>query len=371
MASIDSIISNAQALAGTAQAAAVALFNTAATTASTANHGLTERSVADVDAIDDLVLAGLGALDAQGVAPGFNATLSAPDTSSVNLSNSFTTNVTAERSDMSAFINGGIEGFITAFVPDYPDIRDELTAKISAGLDGGIAISDAAEQAIYTRSRDRIDAESVTAQTQLSATMARRGFPLPAGVLAAGLRQVQKEVADRAARAATETAVQRITFETDFAKACLGASQAVHLGTQQSLLAYASIVATLNEASLKYASAVVAAIEADVKTKLAVAQAQFESEDVAYKATLAEIAVDVDNLSKKLEQQVKEAALLLDHAKAETQAELEYDRLRIQHEMNKLNAVVSAANAGSSPQASIASSAISSINTTVSEHTEN
>jgi hypothetical protein len=189
--------------------------------------------------------------------------------------------------------------------------------------------------------------------------------------MAALVRQIAKDTADRAARAATETAVQRIQFETQFAQACLAAAQSLHGGTLQGMLSYAGIVATLNESTLQYASATIAAIEATTKLKLAVAQADYEADSKSFEHAMTTLAADVENLAKKVGLQLERARLLLDQAKAQMQADLEVDRLRVQHEMNKINAVVSAANAGASPQAHIAGNAISSINTTVSEHTEN
>lgn len=362
MASIDTIISNAQGLAGSAQAAAVALFYAAQEAAQTSAVPTTGKTVDDVADSDALTY------DA---APEFAGTLSAPSTAGLDLAATLASAATGQQTTMRAFIDGGMASFITAFVPDYSAVRDELTAKISAGLTGGIAISDGQEQAIYTRARDRIEAESAAAQTQAEDTWARRGFPLPAGVMTATLRQVQKDTADRAARAATETAVQRIQFETQFAQACLAASQALTGGTLQGLLSYAGIVATLNEATLQYATATVAAIEATTKLKLAVAQANYDADSKAFEHAMTTLAADVENLAKKVGLQLERARLLLDKAKVQVQADLEVDRMKVQHEINKVNAVVSAANSGASPQAHIASSAISSINTTVSEHTEN
>jgi hypothetical protein len=359
MASIDNIISNAQSLAGSAQSAAIALYNSAYLTAQSSIPQTSDKTLDEVAVIDALTYAN---------PDDFAVTLDAPDAGAMNLENSFNAAVVSQRTDMQTFIAGGVQGWLTAFIPDYADSRDELTAKITAGMEGGIAISDASEQAIYTRSRDRIDAENAAAQSELAATMARRGFPLPTGILSASLRQTQKDAADRSARAALETVVQRLQFETQFAQACLGASQALFGSSQQSMIAYAGIVATLNEATVTYANAVVAAIDATVKTQLAVAVAKFEAGDTTYKNTLAALTLNVEHLAKKLTFQVQEAGLLLDQAKAQVQADLEVDRLRTQHELAKMQAIVSAANAGSSPQASIASSAISSINTTVSEH---
>jgi hypothetical protein len=200
--------------------------------------------------------------------------------------------------------------------------------------------------------------------------MAKRGFPLPAGVLTAALRMVQKDSAERIARGATEAAVQRAMLENQFATVCVNASQALNQGVQGSITSYAGIVATVNEATMNYANAVVQAIDAAVKSQLAVALSKFEAGDTTFKNDLATLQTNVGNLAKKLELQLQESSMLLDRAKAQTQADVALEQAEAQIHMNKISAMVNAANSGAGPQASIASSAISTGNTLVQQTEE-
>jgi uncharacterized protein YhaN len=114
----------------------------------------------------------------------------------------------------------------------------------------------------------------------------------------------------------------------------------------------------------------VQSIDAKVKADLAVAVAKFESDDASYKNDLAALQTDVSNLAKKLELQLQESNLLLDAAKTQIQADVSLEQAEAQIHMNKISAMVNAANSGAGPQASIASSAISTGNTLVQQTEE-
>jgi hypothetical protein len=360
MASIDSIISTAQSLASSAANNATAMYNQAIAAAEAA-HAVDYKTVPAIGALDELT---------PDNAPEFTATFSAPDTSGLGSPSAYDDDVVAQRSYMKSFVAGGMTDFIASFAPNYSTLRADLEAKISDGLTGGTAISDVIEAQIYARARDRIDAENTAAELQLSTVMSRRGYPLPAGILAAGLQQVRKDAFDRIANSATEVAINRAQVENEFAKVCIQASQALNLGVQQSLLAYAGIVATVNEATLKYAAATIQVIDTTVKTKLAVASAQYDADSNAYKNAMLELQTNIENLVKKLTFQFKEAELILDQAKAQTSADVQLEQVEAQLHMNKVSAMVNAANAGAGPQASIASAAISTGNTLVQQTEE-
>lgn len=357
MASIDNIIATAQSLAAGAAANATNMYVNAYDAANT-NHSVGFKTIPEIGALE--------ALDPDN-APEFNAAFSAPDTSGLGSHASYDADVVAQRSYMKAFISGGMTDFIISFAPNYTTLRADLEGKIAAGLTGGTAISDAVEAQIYARARDRIDAENTAAELQLSKVMSRRGYPLPAGILAAGLQQVRKDAFDRIANSATEVAINRAQVENEFAKVCISASQSLNLGVQQSCLAYAGIVATVNEATLQYAAATLQVIDMTVKTKLAVASAQYDADSNAYKNALLELQTNIENLVKKLTFQFKEAELILDQAKAQTSADVQLEQVEAQLHIAKINALVSATSAGAGPQASIASAAISTGNTLVQQ----
>ena len=354
---IAGMVSTAQQMATTAAQNATDIYNQALTNAQT-TIGVSTYTVDAPQSIDLL---------SYSPSKEYDPDLMLPDMSTFDPGNSYASVIPNQRTLMKTFVAGGMTDWITSFAPDFIAKQKELTDKITVGLAGGSAIDDTVEQAIFDRSRSRVDAENTAAQLQLSATMAKRGFPLPAGVIAAGVRVVNKDSADRIARAATEAAIHRSTIENQFATACLEVSQGMNSVVQQSILSYASVVATINESTLNYASAAIAAIDLTVKTKLFVAEAGYKRDDAAWRANLDAMKYEVDSLAKKVSFQIEKAQVFLDKSKAQVSASVETEQLRVQAAMNRVNAMVNAASAGASPQASIAGNAISAQNTLVQQ----
>lgn len=356
MASIDTIIANAQNLALQSAANATAMYNEALTAAQ-ATYSVDFKSVDAVAGVDDL---------AYTAAPEFSASMT-----TVNVPD-YSTSVTMEpRSEMKTFVAGGMQDFLTAFVPNYVTLRTNLDLKLNTAMTtGGTVMTLAQEKAIFDRGRARVAAENVAAEAAVQTSMSRRGFALPAGVLAAAQRKAEKDSADRIAANATELSLHKYDVEREYIQACMNMSRDLYVGVNGAILTYAGIVAALNEATVNYANATVAAIDSTVKAKLAVAIAEFESDDTAYKNALAALTTDVENLAKKLTLQIQEAGLLLDQAKAQTQADVAMEAEKVRLHITKVNAMVNAANSGAGPQASIASGAISTGNTLVQQTEE-
>jgi hypothetical protein len=280
---------------------------------------------------------------------------------------------TNQRSDMKTFVAGGLTDWITTYAPKYHEIRTNLEVKVYDAMKpggGGTALKDTVELTMFNRSRARIDKENAATKALVARNLDRRGFPLPAGVLAAGERLVDLENAQRIAASATDITLKRYDVELDYVKLCMDLSKTLYQGVDTSLLAYAGIVATVNEASLNYANAVVQAMDAKVKADLAVASAKFDAGDTSFKNDIVSLQTGIEALAKKLELQLQKATLVLDQAKAQTSADVQLEQVEAQLHMNKINALVSSANAGASVQASIASSAVSTGNTLVQQTEE-
>lgn len=137
-----------------------------------------------------------------------------------------------------------LDGWLDYHAPSYSTLNgyiDDRLRSVLSGEDG--ALSDAFEQALYSRMRQRIDAESRAAELQSARSMAKRGYAMPQVVLSAQLAQSATAAADRAAQAATEVAIERAKMELQHLQFVTGmASEARQLLRAQAYQAAAVMV---------------------------------------------------------------------------------------------------------------------------------
>lgn len=107
----------------------------------------------------------------------------------------------------------------------YPDEQVEYTAAAnwleSAIASGGIPATQLAQ--LFTDDKDRINAESSKAQSEIVAAFAAKRFPLPPGAAASAVLQIQQAALDKVAessRGLTKLSVETMRFAVDKLVTC-------------------------------------------------------------------------------------------------------------------------------------------------------
>lgn len=151
------------------------------------------------------------------------------------------------------FIKNGVEDWIATYAPGYRDNLAKLETRLARDIDGGYALSDATELAMFDRLRSRIEAEASNNQQQLLETAAARGFALPQAALMAGLAQVDLAAGDRIAAAATEVTIERAKIELQHVQFCMELMARLSQALQGLFVNYAGTLLQCNEQALGYA----------------------------------------------------------------------------------------------------------------------
>lgn len=106
--------------------------------------------------------------------------------------------------------------FIAAYFPNECGYLTHAQQWICDAITtGGTGLSPEIEAQIYGRDRDRIVKEGGTAQKELVASFAARGFPLPPGALAAAVKGVQTDTLAKLSGASRERAIKAAEMEVE------------------------------------------------------------------------------------------------------------------------------------------------------------
>lgn len=160
--------------------------------------------------------------------------------------------------------------YVEEIAPGITAVLGTSDAQLATYLRGGTGLAPAVENAIYERSRSKVDAESERVRSTILSDMANRGFTLPNGALSSAIVAARQAAADNNARAASEITVMQAEMEQknlQFAVTTLAGMRATLLNATQ---AYLQSLVALNGQSLDAAKSVLSTILAayDSQAKL-------------------------------------------------------------------------------------------------------
>lgn len=160
--------------------------------------------------------------------------------------------------------------YVEEIAPGITAVLGTSDAQLATYLRGGTGLAPAVENAIYERSRSKVDAESERVRSTILNDMANRGFTLPNGALASAITAARQAAADNNAKAASEITVMQAEMEQknlQFAVTTLAGMRATLLNATQ---AYMQSLVALNAQSLDAAKSVLSTILAayDSQAKL-------------------------------------------------------------------------------------------------------
>ena len=161
---------------------------------------------------------------------------------------------------MRAALSAEVDGFLTKHNPRFAEQMARLETRLAAYIEGGTALSPAVEDAIYSRTTRKVDAEyRRTLDASLNAA-AKRGFSMPDGALFSAMRQSRQGAADNSTLAATEIAVKQAELEQANIQFAITTSSGLRTAMLNASLSYHGNLVQINGQALDYAKSVLSAM---------------------------------------------------------------------------------------------------------------
>lgn len=177
---------------------------------------------------------------------------------------------------MTAMLDGQIDAMLARFNPQYHTQMAAIESKLSQYLAGGTALTPAVENAMYERSRDKVNAEfNRTRDTALSEA-AKRGFTMPGGAVMSAIQQARQAGADNNARASTEIMVKMAELEQQNVQFAVTTSTNLRTAVLSAALSFHSNLISLNGQALSYAQSIMSATIEVYNTSVRAYQAKLD-----------------------------------------------------------------------------------------------
>ncbi len=161
---------------------------------------------------------------------------------------------------MMAALNGQIDAMLAKFNPKYASQMAAIESKLTKYLNGGTALTPAVENAIYERSKDKVDAEYRRTRDAAFGDAAKRGFSLPNGTLVSATQRARQDGADNNARASTDIAVKMAELEQQNMQFALTTSTNLRTAMLSAAISYHGNLVQINGQALDYAKSILNAI---------------------------------------------------------------------------------------------------------------
>ncbi|WP_025915533.1 hypothetical protein [Herminiimonas sp. CN] len=188
----------------------------------------------------------------------------------------FTTAYRDAAPSMVAALDGQLDSMLARYNPQYKNQMSRIEDKLSTYLDGGTALSPATENAIYERSRDKVNAEYRRTRDLALKDAAKRGFTLPSGALFSAMQQARQGGADNNARASTEIAVKQAELEQQNMQWAVTTSTGLRTAVLSASISYHQNLIGLNGQALEYAKSILSAMIEIYNTLVKAYQAKLE-----------------------------------------------------------------------------------------------
>ncbi|RLA04842.1 MAG: hypothetical protein DRQ47_02670 [Gammaproteobacteria bacterium] len=152
--------------------------------------------------------------------------------------------------EMKAFIDAGVQEFLTTYAPEYENNRTRLTDRINQTYDGGTGLSTTFEQNLYDRGRARAEQEQIRITDEVQKGAAKRGHFVPPSAVTSALVQAQSSAAVANAQYASETTIERAKLELDHLQFVMQLSNSMRDTALQMSMQQANILLQVNSQAL-------------------------------------------------------------------------------------------------------------------------
>ena len=155
--------------------------------------------------------------------------------------------------EMKAFIDSGVQEFLTTYAPEYEDNRNRLVDRINQVYDGGTGLSTTFEQNLYDRGRNRAEQEQIRITAEVQNGAAKRGHFVPPSSVTSALVQAQSAAAIANAQYASETTIERAKLELNHLQFVMQLSNGMRDTALQMSMQQANVLLQVNGQALENA----------------------------------------------------------------------------------------------------------------------
>ncbi len=200
-------------------------------------------------------------------------------------------------SEFITVINGYVDSQLAKYNPQYHIQMAAIEAQLTKYLQGGTGLKPEVEDAIYSRSRSKNDAEARRVRDQALNDAATRGFTLPTGALMSAMQQARQAGADNNNKAATEIVVMQAEMEQKNLQFAVTTSTALRNTMVQATLGYMQTLVQINGQALDCAKMILNSVIETYNLSLKLFGARldvFKSEVSLYETKLKIVTIKLD-----------------------------------------------------------------------------
>lgn len=155
-------------------------------------------------------------------------------------------------------VEGQVDAMLAKYNPRYHEQMAAIEEQLSTYLAGGTGLAPDVEDAIYSRSQAKQDAEARRAIDAAFNEAAARGWTIPTGAATAGARRARQAAADNNATAAREIVVMQAEMEQKNLQFAVSTSLSLRQTILSAALNYQQNLISINGQALDYAKNIVA-----------------------------------------------------------------------------------------------------------------
>ncbi len=190
---------------------------------------------------------------------------------------------------MIAAVNTQLDAFLDDKFPEFRTAMAAIEDRLATYLAGGTAMAPATEDALYNRTRTKLNADAQRAMKEVLGKGARAGFTMPTPMLLSQAQDVDQERRRANAVAATEIAIKFAELEQANLQFAVKTSSELRKIAMDSTLSYCGHLVSINSQALQYARDVVEFVVKafDIAAKYAETKARiYEADAQVYRAKL-------------------------------------------------------------------------------------
>lgn len=158
-----------------------------------------------------------------------------------------------------SMLNGYVDSMLTKYNPRYFEQMGRIEDQLAKYLAGGTGFTPAVENAIYSRGRDKNDAEARRTRDTALQDAAARGFTMPPGSALAVIRHARQAGADNNARQATDIIVKQAEIEQSNLQFAISTSASLRTAMLNASLSYHQNLIQINGQALDNAKSILGA----------------------------------------------------------------------------------------------------------------
>lgn len=159
-----------------------------------------------------------------------------------------------------AMLNGYVDAMLSKYNPRYAEQMSAIEKQLATYMAGGTGLKPEVEDAIYSRARERNDAEAKRLSDAAYNEAAGRGFTIPTGAVNAQIQRIRQDAATANNKTSNEIIVMQAEMEQKNLQFAVTTSTGLRTTMLNAALSYHQNIISINGQAIEYAKAVLSSI---------------------------------------------------------------------------------------------------------------